>query len=108
MRLSISEWQRQFGRPIETFALAALSVALLTALVNPAGAQSDGEAARIDAMFATPYRYGVVPQDNLYATTPGLEQQAPPGSEPVEARYSPRCTCAGRSPARRHASGSPR
>jgi hypothetical protein len=76
MRLSISEWQRQFGRPIETFALAALSVALLTALVNPAGAQSDGEAARIDAMFATPYRYGVVPQDNLYATTPGLEQQA--------------------------------
>ncbi|GEP58231.1 hypothetical protein [Reyranella soli] len=27
-------------------------------------------------MFGTPDRYGVTPQDNIFATTPGLEQQA--------------------------------
>ena len=42
------------------------------------GAHTDGEDARTDAMFATPYRFGVVPQDNLFATTPGLEQRAHP------------------------------
>lgn len=40
------------------------------------GAHSDGQDARTDAMFGMPDRYGVAPQDNLFATTPGLEQQA--------------------------------
>src|SRR5262245_30923067 len=31
-------------------------------------------------MFATPYRYDVVPQDNIFATTPGLEQRARPSA----------------------------
>jgi hypothetical protein len=70
-----------FDRLPPGFALAALSVALLAANVAPAaaqhtGAHSDGDSARIDAMFGTPDRYGVAPQDNLFATTPGLEQQA--------------------------------
>ena len=39
-------------------------------------AHSDGDSARIDAMFGTPDRYGTTPQDNIFATTPGLEQQA--------------------------------
>lgn len=45
-------------------------------LAQHVGAHTDGADARIDAMFATPERYGVTPQDNLFATTPGLEQQA--------------------------------
>jgi hypothetical protein len=40
------------------------------------GAHTDAEDGRIDAMFGTPDRYGVTPQDNIFATTPGLEQQA--------------------------------
>jgi hypothetical protein len=60
-----------------------VSLALLLSTTMPLAAQntaahSDGADARIDAMFATPYRYGVVPQDNIFATTPGLEQQARP------------------------------
>ena len=43
---------------------------------QPVGAHTDGDDARRDAMFATPYRYGFVPQDNIFATAPGLEQQA--------------------------------
>jgi hypothetical protein len=41
-------------------------------------AHTDGEAARVDAIFGAPERYGIVPQDNIFATTPGLEQQARP------------------------------
>src|SRR5690242_19870746 len=59
--------------------LATLSAAFL--VVTPpaklaAQAHGDAEDARIDAMFGAPNRYGVAPPDNLFATTPGLEQQA--------------------------------
>ncbi len=78
---SPSERKRRFERPFETLALAALSFVLLAVPVSPADAQhsdahSDGNSARIDAMFGTPDRYGTTPQDNIFATTPGLEQQA--------------------------------
>ena len=36
----------------------------------------DSNSARIDAMFGMHSRYTSVPQDNIFATTPGLEQQA--------------------------------
>jgi hypothetical protein len=81
VKLSPSERKRRFERPFETLALAALSVVLLAVPVSSADAQhsdahSDGDSARIDAMFGTPDRYGTTPQDNIFATTPGLEQQA--------------------------------
>jgi len=77
VRLSPFDRKRRY----EGSSLALLSFALLVAAVSPVAAQhtsahTDGEAARTDAMFGTPDRYGVVPQDNLFATTPGLEQQA--------------------------------
>ena len=61
--------------------LAALSFALLAGNVAPAAAQhsddhSDGNAARYDMMFGTPSGYGTAAPDNIFATTPGLEQQA--------------------------------
>src|SRR5215469_3078445 len=61
--------------------LSALPVVALSATTDRLAAQniaahSDGADARIDAMFGTPERYGVMPQDNVFATTPGLEQQA--------------------------------
>ena len=59
--------------------LATVSAVLLVA-VPPARlaaqAHGDAEDARIDAMFGAPNRYGVAPTDNIFATTPGLEQQA--------------------------------
>jgi hypothetical protein len=71
----------RFDRLPRGFALTVLWVALLAAATAPvaaqnSGAHGDADSARIDAMFGTPNRYGVVPQDNLFATTPGLEQQA--------------------------------
>lgn len=65
--------------PIRSFGLlATLSAALLmaTPLRLAAQAHGDAEDGRIDAMFAAPNRYGTVPPDNIFATTPGLEQQA--------------------------------
>ena len=64
--------------------LIVLSVLSALFLAVPAGraaaqhsdARSDANAARTDAMFGTPDRYGTAPSDNLFATTPGLEQQA--------------------------------
>jgi hypothetical protein len=55
-----------------------MSVALLAGPVaaQHSDAHSDGNLARSDAMFGTPDRYGTAPQDNIFATTPGLEQQA--------------------------------
>ena len=81
MKLSPSERQWRREQPSTTLAVAILSVALLGVPVNFAAAQhsdahSDGNAARTDAMFGTPDRYGTTPQDNIFATTPGLEQQA--------------------------------
>jgi hypothetical protein len=72
------ERKRRFERPREILAVAAVALAVV---VSPAAAQhsdahSDGDSARIDAMFGTPDRYGTTPQDNIFATTPGLEQQA--------------------------------
>ena len=63
--------------------LTTLSLVLLMATggqlaAQHIGAHSDAEDGRIDAMFGMPGRYGVTPQDNIFATTPGLEQQARP------------------------------
>lgn len=61
--------------------LVALATVMLLATTcrlaaQQGGAHTDGQDARIDAMFGTPGGYGVAPQDNIFATTPGLEQQA--------------------------------
>jgi hypothetical protein len=57
--------------------LATVSgVVLVSAAGRVAAQHTDAEDARTDAMFGTPNRYGVTPQDNIFATTPGLEQQA--------------------------------
>jgi hypothetical protein len=70
------------GLPRGAIVLAAIQVALLAVPVSRLSAQSaandarsDGNDARADAMFATPGGTPV-PQENLFATTPGLEQQA--------------------------------
>ena len=39
--------------------------------------RGDGGAARSDALMGTPNRKTPVPQDNLFSTSPRLEQQAP-------------------------------
>jgi hypothetical protein len=62
-------------------ALVTLSgVVLVLAAGRVAAQRSDaheaGNSARTDAMFGTPDRYTPVPPDNIFATTPGLEQQA--------------------------------
>ena len=58
--------------------LATLSgvVVASTAAAQRSDAHEDGNSARTDAMFGTYDRYTLVPQDNIFATTPGLEQQA--------------------------------
>ena len=63
-------------RPLHLLTL--LSAVLLMATAGRLAAQQHGDAqeGRNDAMFGTPDRYGVTPQDNIFATTPGLEQQA--------------------------------
>ena len=71
----------RFNRLPWGIALAVLSAALLAVPAAPVSAQnsdahSDGNAARYDMMFGTPDRYGASPQDNIFATSPGLEQQA--------------------------------
>ena len=63
---------------IRPFHLLTILSAVL--LMGPAGrlaAQQHGDAqeGRNDAMFGTPDRYGVIPQDNIFATTPGLESK---------------------------------
>jgi hypothetical protein len=49
------------------------------------GARDDGAAARSDALMGTPNKKTPVPQDNLYSTSPRLEQQ-PPATEPTAPR----------------------
>lgn len=61
--------------------LATLSSVVLVAAAGRVAAQrsdahEDGNSARTDAMFGMHDRYTPVPQDNIFATTPGLEQQA--------------------------------
>lgn len=67
-----SSWSRWLG------GLAALGSLALCA--GPAAAQvrdqvEDGNAARTDAIFGTPNIVTPVPEDSLFATTPGLERQ---------------------------------
>jgi len=81
VKLSPSRRQWWFERPSQLLVVVTLSVALLAVAAGFAAAQhsdahSDGDSARIDAMFGTQDRYGTAPQDNIFATTPGLEQQA--------------------------------
>jgi hypothetical protein len=82
MNLWSTHGEERFGRlPRGLIVLAALSSALLVAPIDRVAAQhsdahSDGNLARSDAMFGMPDRYGTVPPDNIFATTPGLEQQA--------------------------------
>ncbi|WGJ14310.1 hypothetical protein QEV83_16940 [Methylocapsa sp. D3K7] len=62
------------------FVVAAGIAMVLISLPCPLAAQSaesDAEDARIDALLATPGAATPVPQSNLIATAPGLEQQAP-------------------------------
>jgi hypothetical protein len=78
VKLSPFERKWRFEKPLESLAVAAVALAVL---VSPAGAQhsdahSDGNAARYDMMFGTPSGYGTATPDNVFATTPGLEQQA--------------------------------
>jgi hypothetical protein len=68
------------GTRREPSAAGFAAAILLISLLNPLAAQSaedDARDARIDAILATPNLVTPVPQSNLIATTPGLEQQAP-------------------------------
>lgn len=58
-----------------------VSMSIVVAVATPAGAQikdqhEDANSARYDAMFGTPNAHTPSPQSNLFATAPGLEQQA--------------------------------
>jgi len=77
--------KRWFGGPfrgrIGLIALPAfISIYLpsqLSAQTASSDSQGDAQEARIDAILATPNLVTPVPQTNLFATAPGLEQQAP-------------------------------
>jgi hypothetical protein len=60
-----------------TFAACLFATPLLAQTAERLDAGGDAEDARIDAMLATPYQDALAPLSNLYATSPGLEQQAP-------------------------------
>jgi hypothetical protein len=67
--------------PKTLIVLSTLSAVVLASTAGRVAAQrsdahEDGNSARTDAMFGTYDRYGLAPQDNIFATTPGLEQQA--------------------------------
>ena len=62
--------------------LATLSIVSAIVPLDRLAAQGrdsrdDGAAARTDAILGTPNRTTPVPQTNSFATSPGLEQQAP-------------------------------
>ena len=59
--------------PVLSLATAILATIPLAAQVRDQ--HEDANSARYDAMFGTPNRYTPSPQTNLFATTPGLEQQ---------------------------------
>ena len=63
-------------RWLVTLQVVLLAVAADRLAAQQAGAHNDPGSVRTDAMLGTPDRYGVVPQDNIFATAPGLEQQA--------------------------------
>jgi hypothetical protein len=60
---------------VAVFALLGTFCAPVSAQVRDA--QNDGNDARYDALLATPNPYTPTPGTNLFATTPGLEQQSP-------------------------------
>lgn len=53
------------------------------------GARDDGAAARSDALMGTPNKKTPVPQDNLYSTSPRLEQQPPATEAPAPRAATP-------------------
>lgn len=61
---------------LPTLVAIGLILAAEGAVAQRSDAQEDGHSARIDAMFGTHDRYTPVPRNNIFATTPGLEQQA--------------------------------
>jgi hypothetical protein len=67
--------------PKAPIVVVALSCTVLVvaghAAAQRSDAHEDANSARTDALFGTYGRYTPVPQDNIFATTPGLEQQAP-------------------------------
>src|SRR5215469_6357837 len=65
-----------FERVALGLVLLCLSTGRLAAQVSDAH-NNDGNEARYDALFSTPTAYTPTPEDNLFATAPGLEQQAP-------------------------------
>ena len=76
--------KRRFGGPFRgRIVLIALPACIsiyppsqLCAQTASSDAQGDAQEARIDAILATPNLVTPVPQTNLFATSPGLEQQA--------------------------------
>jgi hypothetical protein len=68
--------------PIKAGGKSALSAAVVIAALSAPGgvsaqdAESDAHDARLDAILATPGASTPAPQANLFATAPGLEQQA--------------------------------
>jgi hypothetical protein len=81
VRWNCLDGERARRRVATAVLLTALSPALLVSLADRSAAQvsdqrEDGNAARNDALFGTPNVNTPSPQTNLFATTPGLEQQA--------------------------------
>lgn len=64
------------SKALVVLAMLCSAAAASTATAQRSDAHEDGNSARTDAMFGTYNRYAPVPQDNIFATTPGLEQQA--------------------------------
>jgi hypothetical protein len=79
---SVTAIGRAWRRAQRSAICSVLSLAFLGLFVRPLLAQvndarNDGNDARYDALLSTPNAYTPTPQDNLFATAPGLEQQAP-------------------------------
>lgn len=65
------------GTPAGTSPAQPLRVERLMTAQGGRGARDDGAAARSDALMGTPNKKTPVPQDNLFSTSPRLEQQVP-------------------------------
>lgn len=62
--------------PLSILALVAATLAAMPAVGQSRDQHEDANSARYDAMFGTPGSYGTGAPSNLFATAPGLEQQA--------------------------------